>query len=288
MFRPILHPLFRGLSKDKALVRTLSWGLGLAFLSLISTVGLLAVSGWFITASAFAGVLALIGAINIYTPGAAIRLFAVLRTVSRYGERVFNHDAILKIQSIWRVWTFKQLQQMNVATIKGLSVAQLSHKINRDLSVLELYWLRIATPWLLFLSTSLLMLIVLAIVYWPVAIIYGVFVAFTAWYVRNSAKRAIVKSKAEYTSELDFKKNTYNFLALLPERTAWGLTETHRKSMVEISEQYAKSVDDNESMMGFKMAGTVFIHGVMILFITLTTIHAWQSDRISGPMTVSL
>src|SRR5690554_3141370 len=99
-----LKPWFKALKPAR---RKLAFGLFFSLLAAFSGVGLLALSGWFITASAFAGILGTGLLVNIYTPGAGIRLFAVTRTVGRYLERLVQHDAVLKVQTLWRVKLFK-------------------------------------------------------------------------------------------------------------------------------------------------------------------------------------
>ena len=86
------------------LLRTLAAGnrgrlaLGLAFTAttVLAGLGLLGISGWFITATGLAGA-SVAGALafDVFAPAAAIRLLAILRTGSRYGERVATHDATL-------------------------------------------------------------------------------------------------------------------------------------------------------------------------------------------------
>ncbi|MCA1768150.1 MAG: hypothetical protein LC639_08145, partial [Idiomarina sp.] len=80
-------------------------GIALALATALFGVGLLSLSGWFITASAL-----YIG-FDIYTPGGGIRFFAIARTVSRYLERLLNHDLVLKLQAHWRVALFRLLQK---------------------------------------------------------------------------------------------------------------------------------------------------------------------------------
>ena len=70
---------------------------GLAFLIPIALgMGLLGLSGWFIAATAIAG-LQVISALtfDVFMPSAGIRLLALGRTAARYGERLITHDATL-------------------------------------------------------------------------------------------------------------------------------------------------------------------------------------------------
>ena len=132
MLTPLKNPLIRTAFRQQPIQKRLLVGLSLALVTLFSAVGLLAVSGWFITAAAFSGTLALIGAINIYTPGAAIRLFAVLRTIARYGERLVNHDAILRVQSHWRTALFAKLSKASPEYIFRVPSGTLEQKATRE------------------------------------------------------------------------------------------------------------------------------------------------------------
>jgi len=74
-----------------------------------SGVGLLALSGWFITATAVTGMLMAAGiaaTLEIYIPGGGIRAFAVTRTAARYFERIFNHDSVLRLLRDLRAQVF--------------------------------------------------------------------------------------------------------------------------------------------------------------------------------------
>jgi ATP-binding cassette, subfamily C, bacterial CydC len=73
LFRPA-----RRWSLAAYLLLALTWAAG---------IGLLALSGWFITATALAGAGLLLG-LDIFTPSAGIRAAAIVRTLARYGERV--------------------------------------------------------------------------------------------------------------------------------------------------------------------------------------------------------
>lgn len=124
-------------------------GLLLAVLTAVSGVALLGVSGWFITAAAV-----LAGAFNIFTPGAAIRLFAVLRTVARYFERVVNHDLILRIQQRWRVRLFGGLLMQPLTTIERFKLAHVLQRLTQDLNTLDDLYIRILAPLGLLVTVS--------------------------------------------------------------------------------------------------------------------------------------
>jgi ATP-binding cassette subfamily C protein CydC len=121
--------------------------LGGAFAALLSTVAgiaLMAVSGHFITSMALAGAGGL--AINYYTPAALVRLFAILRTLGRYVERLVTHDATLRILARLRTWLFARLIPLAPAALGTLGSAELYSRIRADVDTLEHAYLGVFTP----------------------------------------------------------------------------------------------------------------------------------------------
>ena len=65
----------------------LALGILLAVVTLLASLSLLTLSGWFITATAVAGLSAATAmSFNFFTPGAGVRGFSIARTAARYGE----------------------------------------------------------------------------------------------------------------------------------------------------------------------------------------------------------
>lgn len=75
----------------------LKWRIAFAlgFVALFSGLLLTGVSVWFLGAVALAGVGPAAFTFNFHTPAALVRLFALTRTVAKYGERVVGHHAAL-------------------------------------------------------------------------------------------------------------------------------------------------------------------------------------------------
>jgi len=67
-------------------------------LAVASAVGLLALSGGFISAAAYAGLtVATAQLFNCFHPALGVRFFAIGRTLARYVERIVSHDATFRI-----------------------------------------------------------------------------------------------------------------------------------------------------------------------------------------------
>ncbi|MBY5970536.1 thiol reductant ABC exporter subunit CydC [Halomonas denitrificans] len=124
-------------------------GLALMVLTALSALGLLAVSGWFITASALTGVALAAGvaaALDVYTPGAGIRLFAVSRTVSRYVERLYNHDTILRLLAKLRARCFAGLVAMDGRRLATARASDWLNRLTADIDTLDALYLRLLAP----------------------------------------------------------------------------------------------------------------------------------------------
>ncbi|MBY6203353.1 thiol reductant ABC exporter subunit CydC [Halomonas denitrificans] len=98
---------------------------------------LLAISGWLITAAGLVG-LSMIPMIDIFAPGAAIRAAAVGRTVTRYGERLAGHDAMLRHLSALRRRAFRRLMTRPVRWLGAVAEGDLLTRLTRDIDTLEL------------------------------------------------------------------------------------------------------------------------------------------------------
>lgn len=159
MNRPLSRPISRLLIG--LFWRRSGWlllGLMLMVLSLVAGLALLAASGWFITASALAGI-GLIGAIDIFTPGASIRLAAISRTVSRYLERLATHEATFRLLGDLRQSLFDRLISQDDRRLQGLSRGNTLHRLTRDVDTLDHLFLGVAAPSLAaLLLTSLALL----------------------------------------------------------------------------------------------------------------------------------
>ena len=124
----------------------------------LASFGLLALSGWFITATGLAGLAGT--ALDIYRPGAGIRFFAVGRAVTRYGERLVTHEAVLRLLADLRVRVFRGLMGQSLPRLAALRSGDTLSRLTADVDALDQFYLRILAP----VATALLGLTVAGIV----------------------------------------------------------------------------------------------------------------------------
>lgn len=130
-------------------------GLLLSFITLLAGVGLLSLSGWFLSATAVAGLtVATAQVFNFFTPAGGVRFFSIARTASRYGERLATHEATFKLLTELRVWAWQKLLPLSAANLTGLRRGDLLNRLVADIDTLDHLYLRLITP----ISASLLMI----------------------------------------------------------------------------------------------------------------------------------
>jgi ATP-binding cassette subfamily C protein CydC len=128
--------------------RLVTAGIAAATVSAASVL-LLGLSGWFITGAALAGAAgaASAQAFNYLLPSAGIRLLAILRTGSRYGERLVGHDAALRALARIRPALFAGLAAAPPATAMALSTGEASARLVQDVDAVEARFVRLSGRW---------------------------------------------------------------------------------------------------------------------------------------------
>jgi ATP-binding cassette subfamily C protein CydC len=148
-----LRPFFRLLKPHR---RWMALGLLLACTAGGAGIGLLALSGWFIAAAALAGLTPLTAHLfNLFHPSVGIRLFAILRTAARYGERIVNHDLTFRILESLRTWFYLRLEPLAPARLGDYRAGDILDRIVADIDALDNLYIRVLSPGIVALILTL-------------------------------------------------------------------------------------------------------------------------------------
>lgn len=130
----------------------------LGIMTALSVIGLLMTSGWFISAAAMAGMVALGShSFNYLVPAAIIRVMAMVRTAGRYGEMMVSHHAVFGLLQRLRVRFFTQFARLPLANLSStLQSTHVMHRLTHDIEVLNELPLRVVSPWLVATTASFL------------------------------------------------------------------------------------------------------------------------------------
>ncbi|MDF2983008.1 MAG: CydC, partial [Devosia sp.] len=141
----------------------------LSLLTLLAGIGLLGLSGWFLTAAALS---TLGSAFNIFAPSAGVRGLSFIRILSRYGEKLSGHDMTLRLLSDLRAWLFARLFPL-VPLARRFGRGDLVSRLLADVEALDTVFLVALGP----ISTAVLagaaMTVVLSLALPGAALVYA-------------------------------------------------------------------------------------------------------------------
>src|SRR4029077_14348591 len=114
-------------------------------LAVVVGVGLLGLAGWFIAASAVAG-LAVASTFSFLFPSAGVQALAWARTLARYGERITTHRATLDLVAALRTALFGAAERLPRDRAADLRSSELIGRLTIDSDAVEQILLRSAFP----------------------------------------------------------------------------------------------------------------------------------------------
>ncbi|CUX97176.1 heme ABC transporter ATP-binding protein/permease CydC [Candidatus Hoaglandella endobia] len=120
-------------------------GILMSIVTLLASIGLLALSGWFLASSALAGAAGLYS-FNYILPAVGVRGAAITRTAARWAERVISHDATFRILQQLRLYTFSRILPLSPGGMARFRQAELLDCLVKDVDTLDHLYLRILSP----------------------------------------------------------------------------------------------------------------------------------------------
>lgn len=123
----------------------ISLGIVLAIVTLLASIGLLTLSGWFLAGTAIAGPAGLY-TFNYLLPAAGVRGSAIIRTAGRYAERVVSHDATFRVLTHLRIFAFQKILPLSPAGIARFRQSELLNRLVADVDTLDHLYLRVISP----------------------------------------------------------------------------------------------------------------------------------------------
>jgi ATP-binding cassette subfamily C protein CydC len=288
-FFDTLRPWLSALAKRRG---RLWLGALLMALTLFSALGLLAVSGWFITATGITGLLFAAGvaaSIEVYVPGGAIRFFAVSRTVTRYVERLYNHDTVLRLLSDLRTQLFGILAGLDSRTLAKRRASDWLNRLTADIDTLDSLYLRLLAPPAVALVAILLLSGGVALfVPQAGALLAAVLLLGWLWLTLAQARLGMAASERHVHQLEALRSRTIEQLQGLAELEAYGSLADHR---ARLNEMETRLQHDQRTLGRLSALGNA-LEGWLVSAATLMTFwlaaQAWQAGTISGPVMVML
>jgi len=174
--RPVLAAFWQ------AQPRRLALGAALALLTVLMGMALLGLSGWFISATALAGLQAATALrFDVFMPSAGIRLLALGRTGSRYAERLVTHDATFGVLAALRERLFRGWARPDAARRLLARPARLLFRLTADIDALESFYLRLLVPAIAALGAALFAGVVLGFMNAWIGVALALWLVMAGW-----------------------------------------------------------------------------------------------------------
>ena len=246
----------------------LSLGMLLAFATLSASIGLLTLSGWFISASAVAGLTIARETFNYMLPGGGVRGLAMGRTAGRWGERVVSHNATFKLLTDLRIFFFKKLAPLIPGRISNLRDADLLNRLVTDVDAMDHVYLRLVSPvtvgvlgiffltlFLMWFDTSLGLtlgsILLFMLLVWPVL--------FYKLGKRNGGE--LTQNKA------DLRVTTLDWVEGCSELTLFGAEERYRNAILETQHKLMANQFVNANLTGMASAALMLFNGLTLVLM---------------------
>ncbi|WP_425064238.1 thiol reductant ABC exporter subunit CydC [Reyranella sp.] len=208
--------------------------------TVLASVALMGVAGWFIAAMAIAGVTT--GMMNYFLPAAGIRFFAIVRTGGRYGERLLSHEATFRLLAGLRLWLFRRLILLSPGQLQSRRGGDLAGGLQADVETLQHAYLRLASPIAVALVCSVLIVLVVAALHPPTALALAVLLIVAGGIVPALARRAATVPGAKaVAARAELRVRTVDLLQGLTDLRVAGAVERHLTTLDAIGERLVDS-----------------------------------------------
>ncbi len=128
----------------------------LGFLTIASSIGLLATSAWIIAMAALQPSVAVLQVAIV-----GVRFFGIARGLARYGERLVSHQVTFRVLAQIRTWFYAAIEPLAPARLAGQHSGDLLSRIVADTASLEHFFVRAVAPPLVALLVLALIAVIL-------------------------------------------------------------------------------------------------------------------------------
>jgi len=262
----VLLPFIRLFKKQWLMM---SVGLLLSVIAVLAGIGLLSLSGWFLSASAVAGLTLLATqSFNYFTPAGGVRFLSILRTASRYGERLATHQATFKLLTQLRVWAWRKLLPLSASNMQGKRQGEILNRLVSDIDTLDHLYLRLLTP--LFSAFFVLLAMFfflawfdlhLAIILTSSLLVLWLVLPVLFYFLGRKPGIEQLQNKRQYRVQL------LSFLQGFSEISLFSATDRFRQQLAESEQKLLASQQMTANVMAFSQSLLILCHGFIVLSI---------------------
>ncbi|MBS9425650.1 heme ABC transporter ATP-binding protein/permease CydC [Photorhabdus caribbeanensis] len=244
----------------------ISLGMVLAVVTLLASISLLTLSGWFLAGAALAGFAGY--TFNYMLPAAGVRGSAILRTAGRYAERLVSHDATFRVLAHLRVFAFQKILPLSPGGIARFRQGELLNRLVADVETLDHLYLRVISP----ILSAFIVIIVLTfglgfldstLAYTLGGIMLALLILLPLVFY-NAGKfvgRDLTILRGQYRTQLTAA------LQGQAELMVFGAVGRFRKSMADIESRWLRRQQQQANLTGLSQAIMIFATGMTVTLI---------------------
>jgi len=256
----------------------------LGWTAVMSSVGLLALSGWFISATAFAGLtLGTAYLFNFYYPSGGVRLFAISRTLSRYGERLVSHDATFRMLATLRVWFYSRIEPLTPARLMKYRSADILSRIVTDIESLDNLYVRVLSPTAIAIfSTAAVFLFLLFFNLW-IGVTALLFMLAAGIVVPFAAGRSGTVTGRQLAREIsDMRIIVVEAVQGLSELMVYGVWKQQLETLAKSSRALIRAQGRMSRIRGTSTAATTLLTGLTVLACLYLGVELVEKGSLNG------
>lgn len=255
----------------------LSLGIVLAIATLLASIGLLTLSGWFLAGTAIAGVPG-ITFFNYMLPAAGVRGAAISRTAGRYAERLVSHSATFRVLKHLRVFAFEKILPLTPGGIARFRQGELLNRLVGDVETLDHLYLRVISPIVSALVVIAVLTFGLGFLDQNLAYVLGGFMTFLLFALPVVFYRAgkpigiqLTNLRAQYRTLLT------SALQGQAELTVFGAQHRFRDQLAEIEQRWLIQQQRQAGLTGMSQAVIILATGFAVAMML------WLASGIQWP-----
>lgn len=256
-------------------------GLSLAILTLFASVFLLSLSGWFLASTAVAGVAGLY-TFNYMLPAAGVRAAAIVRTASRYAERLIDHNTTFKILAYLRTLAFRKILPLSANQLAQYQKADLLNRFIVDIDALDHLYLKLFSPIVTALIIIVMLFVGLSYINLPIALIISIILTITLlaipvifYHAGKQLGETLAKQQSEYRALL------INYLQGQAELTLFNAQDRYRVKLDQLESDWLYHQQKQSTLVAFSSALVVLIAGFLTLLVLWLITHYTLSPLVA-------
>ena len=269
----------------KSQTRWVLMGTLLAWSTIIMGIGLMSVSGWFISYTGYLATAsyAIATSFNYFYASAGVRSFSLGRIASRYGERIITHEATFKILTDVRVWFYNKLEPLAPAHLFKYKSGDLLSRLINDIAALDNLYIRILSPTVVFLLATLSITILFCFFSFTLALCTAFALLIIGFVI--PALSSLLGYKKSYQlnqASNELKTDITEHVNSLAELKIFDLSDTHKTKIIKANDTLLKQEAKLSILTGLSSALMTLALGLTIIMVTMFAVNLTATGQING------